>query len=194
MVNSIRIRALRPSEYRETAQRLYYNMRKQDHDEAALLGADNLPYVLVSITLSREVYGAWKGDVLLAVLGVTEQFHFLDGTVARCVWCLGTEDLDRNHRAFVKYGPPILNYLASKYGRLGNFISAGNKKALLWIRRMGAMLLDPVEMGEGVFIPFVIEERSEDKDVWCCGSIDGCHDRDADAPAEPGIQGAGSGL
>ena len=67
MVNSIRIRALRPSEYLETAKRLYYNLREADAREADRLGMKCLAYVFASIWHSKEVYGVWKGHVFLAV-------------------------------------------------------------------------------------------------------------------------------
>lgn len=186
VVNSIRIRALRPSEYIETAKRLFYNLREADAREADLLGMKCLAYVFASILHSKEVYGVWKGHVLLAVTGVSEEFNYPDCDKATCVWCLGTEDLDHHRRDFVRYAPSILSYFTAKYGRLGNFINKENKAALLWIRRMGATFKDPVRIVNGIFLPFVIE-RSERLDVWSDRSLDGCHDSDAGKTAEPTV-------
>lgn len=49
-----------------------------------------------------------------------------------------------------------MNEYISRCHELKNFIGVENEEALTFIKHMGAELLEPVKLGDGMFVPFVI--------------------------------------
>lgn len=69
---------------------------------------------------------------------------------------LGAKELSRHKREMVRYGRKIMDEYLSRGHELKNFIGVENEEALTFIKHMGAELLEPVKLGDGMFVPFVI--------------------------------------
>jgi hypothetical protein len=53
------------------------------------------------------------------------------------VWMLGTDALDRSHRAILRLAPPILTAIERETPRLENIIAVENRRSAAWLRRLG---------------------------------------------------------
>lgn len=147
------IRPVRSEDMKAIAEELYNNLRLADKVEMVQLHKDNLEYVYDSMLFSDKLYQARdKAGNLLCVTGVAG----IECDTGYCVWCLGTKELSRHKRDFVRYGRKLMNEYISRCHELKNFIGVENEEALTFIKHMGAELLEPVKLGDGMFVPFVI--------------------------------------
>lgn len=147
------IRPVRREDYESIAKELYENIRFADQLEMVQLHRDSWQYVLDSMLSSDILYQARdEAGRLLCLTGTAP----IDGDLYSCVWCLGTKELSRHKRDFVAYGKILMKeFLACRHA-LKNYIGIENKEALTWIKHMGAEFMDPIKLGDGVFIPFAI--------------------------------------
>lgn len=147
------IRPIPKDEYQKIAQELWDNLRLADKLEAVQLHKDTWAYAYDSMLDSDALYQARTRDgKLLCVFGTAE---ILEDT-GHCVWCLGTKELTHYKRDMVFLGKIMIHEFLFRFGELKNFIGIENTRALTFITHMGAQLLEPVKMGDGLFVPFVI--------------------------------------
>lgn len=150
--------AVSKNEYKQVAEELFNNMRAEDREEMELMGYHDIEYVLRSMNNSEILYKAVDGEGhLLAVSGVSYSCDFPDD--ARCVWLLGTERIKQHKRELVKIGRAVMKEYLNKYHKLFNLISRDNIPALTYIQHLGAKFFQPVNIGRGVFVPFLVEKR-----------------------------------
>lgn len=150
----VNIREVSKEQYKRIAKELYENIRLADKLEARHLGCDNWEYVYNSMCSSDILYQVTDSSgTLLGITGTAP----ISGNTGYCVWFLGTKKLKRHKRDFATTGKALVKEYLFRKGELKNFISIENKEALTFIKHVGAILLEPVKMGDGVFIPFVIK-------------------------------------
>lgn len=76
-------------------------------------------------------------------------------------WMLGTEDLYRQKRALVTWGPEVLGWIADGLRDLSNIVSAENDRAIRFLRFLGFHVGGPVQVHGGVaFVPFHMKQRA----------------------------------
>lgn len=140
--------------YKEIAKDVYENLRLADKLEARHLGCDRWEYVYDSMRSSDILYQVI--DDSGNILGVTGTAP-ISGDSGFCVWFLGTKKLACHKRDFATTGKALVKEYLFRKGELKNFISVENHEALTFIKHNGATLLDPVKLGDGLFVPFVIK-------------------------------------
>lgn len=147
------IRPVRKEDYEAIAKELYDNLRLADKLEMVQLHKDNWEYPYYSMLYSDVLYQARDKDGnLLCVTGAAA----IECDTGYCVWCLGTKELSRHKRDFVRYGRFIMKEYLTRCGELKNFIGVENEEALTWVKHFGAELKKPIKLGDGMFVPFVI--------------------------------------
>lgn len=147
------IRPVRKEDYEAVAKELYDNLRLADKLEMVQLHKDTWEYPYYSMLYSDVLYQARDKDGnLLCVTGAAA----IECDTGYCVWCLGTKELSRHKREMVRYGRKLMDEYLSRCHELKNFIGVENEEALTFIKHMGAELQEPVKLGDGMFVPFVI--------------------------------------
>lgn len=150
--------AVSQDEYKQVAAELFDNMRAEDKEEMELMEYHSIDYVLGSMNNSEILYKAVDDEGhLLAVSGVSYPCDFPDD--ARCVWLLGTERIKQHKRELVKIGRVVMKEYLNKHHKLFNLISRDNIPALTYIQHLGAKFSQPVSIGRGVFVPFLVEKK-----------------------------------
>ena len=153
----VNIKNVPKEQYKRIAKELYEDMRLADKLEARHLDCDNWEYVYSSMCSSDILYQV--RDTMGNLLGVTGTAP-INGDSGCCVWFLGTKKLALHKRDFATTGKALVKEYLFRKGELKNFISIENQEALTFIKHVGAILLEPIKMGDGVFIPFVNKEVS----------------------------------
>lgn len=136
---------------------LVANMRQQDRDELDAAGADDPEQAVVySCAGSRFCWTARFDGKLACVFGVGTVSH-LAGIGAP--WLLGTDEIRRHQRAFIKHSRPYIEKMLKVYPELYNMVDARNSRAIRWLKRMGFSLAEAQPLGPKnmPFHPFKME-------------------------------------
>lgn len=73
-------------------------------------------------------------------------------------WLLGTTELRRHARLFVKAGPPMVAAMHERFSRLMNYTHADNRVSIAWLSRLGFDFPGEVAyVGEHKLLKFVRE-------------------------------------
>lgn len=150
----VNINTIPKEQYKVIAHDVYDNLRLADKLEAAHLNCDCWEYVYDSMRSSDILYHITdeQGNTL-AVTGTAP----INGESGFCVWFLGTKKTAHHKRDFATTGKALLQEYLLRKGELKNFISVENHEALTFIKHCGARFLEPVKMGDGLFVPFIIK-------------------------------------
>lgn len=62
-------------------------------------------------------------------------------------WMLGTDEVTRNARAFVRLSRPYIAQMLEAFPKLINLVHAPNANAVAWLQRVGFVLQDPIPYG-----------------------------------------------
>lgn len=62
-------------------------------------------------------------------------------------WMLGSTLLDTHRRVLLTEALPMVDYMRSKYPRMENYVYAGSKKSVRWLRRLGFEIHRPIPLG-----------------------------------------------
>lgn len=133
------------------------NLRAADAKEMAACGyvsfGDMLRCFMKAEGLCLLVRGAEKRP--LCLFGLGEDY----GDFGRLVWFMGTDELMAYKREFLHYSALIVTGWLRDFGRLFNAVAVGNRKAVLWLRWLGAEFSSPFEMNRELFMWFWLERR-----------------------------------
>ena len=130
----------------EDVEYLADNLRQQDRDEVlAWSGRSNIAAILhESITMSPLCVAVEKYGRLLCIGGAARRSLLSSvGTP----WMLGTDELSNEGRLFVAHGRRCINELLTVFDGLENYVDARNLKSIVWLRRMGFAVHDPLPYG-----------------------------------------------
>ena len=146
------------------------NLRSADRAELyiATLGLSAIRAIELAVRSSDHTLAARLDGRLVAVFGIRAD-SLLDRTAI--VWALGTREIDRLPRPFIRWSPRALRVLSSALpwaDRLTNSVWSLNTPARRWLAWLGAGFgtpyaaapVPPFQSAETTFIPFTIE-RSE---------------------------------
>lgn len=131
------------------------DMRKADIEEISALRNDihkELEESLMNSSVAIKVLS--PDDKPLCIYGVTE----IKGVEGYLIWCVGTNELMKYKKSFVKMSKHILGNWKKQYGIMYNCVSVDNKKAIAWLKYLGATFSEPFPVGEDdkYFMKFVL--------------------------------------
>jgi hypothetical protein len=88
--------------------------------------------------------------------------HFLVvGGKYHIIWCLGTEEMKRFGKSFVKESEKVIRQWVDDYGTLLNTVATFNKEAIAWLKWLGAEFSPPRTISGVEFVDFVIRKKEE---------------------------------
>ena len=122
-------------------------------DEAELWAASMslpLPVMLRGLKLSTDTWVGLADGVPFCMVGVAP--YSLIGSKG-VPWMVGTVQLDRHAKAFLKACRPVLETILRQFSTLENWVDARNTKAIRWLRWMGFQVEDPQPHG-ALGLPF----------------------------------------
>ena len=95
-----------------------------------------------------------KDNKPLCIYGVTK----IKGIEGHMIWCVGTNEMMKYKKSFVKMSKHILGNWKKQYGTMYNCVSVDNKKAIAWLKYLGANFSKPFPIsGTGKnFMNFVL--------------------------------------
>jgi len=128
------------------------HMRQADVDEVRAAGWDPLPALQDGAANSMLLWTAKDGNTPVAILGMGAPSLLGDVGVP---WFLGTDQVHKHRRAFVRTAPTYLRQMLAFYPRLMNYVHTENRQAILWLRKTGFKLGAAVRAPTGArFYPF----------------------------------------
>lgn len=92
-------------------------------------------------------------NIPLCVFGLS----CMTGEHGRAIWCIGSTELDKYSREFLRYSAMIIGEWLKTHDSLFNYVSIKNKKAIRWLKSLGAQLGAPFLIGKEEFQVFVIK-------------------------------------
>lgn len=84
-----------------------------------------------------------KDNKPLCIYGVTK----IKGIEGHMIWCVGTNEMMKYKKSFVKMSKHILGNWKKQYGTMYNCVSVDNKKAIAWLKYLGANFSEPFPIG-----------------------------------------------
>ncbi|MBQ6481698.1 MAG: hypothetical protein IJI45_11315 [Anaerolineaceae bacterium] len=151
-------------EKKALVKELVENLRDVDRREMECMGFTTLQGAEVSIYETSPVYEARTKDTgkLIAVWGLQILIGKKKNTFI--IWALGTEELNKYRKSFVKESSAIINRWVELYGELRNTVACFNKRAIAWLKWQGAEFSKPRKFNGEDYVDFVIR-RKRDKNV-----------------------------
>lgn len=77
------------------------------------------------------------------------------------LWLYTTEKLKGNEFRFARHSQMVVQDILKEYPEVVGHVKAGHDRSVRWLKWLGAQLGEP----EGLFIPFIIKAKSNDKDI-----------------------------
>lgn len=122
------------------------NMREADVEECTAQGWDAHSGLLLSVHCSQVAYTLVDKDGKpAAILGVAKGIYSDSGAI----WLLGTDAIEKNPTAFLRWSKPVLTRLFEEtgYGFLYNYTHCNNEVHHRWLKWLGFSFLRKVQYG-----------------------------------------------
>lgn len=120
-------------------------MRRADVDEVrAASGKSPREALEFSVDRSNEAYTALFNDVPAAMFGVG-WINIINGIGAP--WLLGTDEVEKNYRHFLRGSKWWIGQLSSRYDILTNVVDDRNTVSKRWLAFLGFTLFEPTVIG-----------------------------------------------
>ena len=138
---------------------LVEEMRDIDRKEIECMGFTTLQGAEVSIYETCPVYEARAKETgkLIAVWGLQVLMGKEKNTFI--IWALGTNELHKYRKSFVKESRAIIDRWVELYGELTNTVACFNKKAIAWLKWQGAEFSKPRRFKDADYVDFVIRRK-----------------------------------
>lgn len=121
------------------------NLREADVNEIkASSGRAPFEAVVLSFLASRDPMVGCVDDVPVCIFGVAEASTISDKASP---WMLGTDDLPKHARAFLRMSRAYVQNLKRQYALLWNYVDARNTYAIRWLGWLGFKIEDPQPFG-----------------------------------------------
>lgn len=147
-------------EKRNLVNELVENIREIDKREIEGLGFSTMRGVEVSIYDTCPVYVArTKEGKLIACWGLEALVGKEKNTYI--IWALATDELRHYEKSFVKESRDLLNRWVDLYGCLENTVATFNKRAIRWLKWLGAEFSQPHKIGDCEYVDFKLTKRKE---------------------------------
>ena len=135
---------------KEHAQELTKGMREMDRLECFSVGADPSKAVESSMASSDVSFTVMtKDDEVMAIFGAGEGDEPF-------IWMLGTNQVDRHAKAFLRHCKKWVQSFAVYYGSVSNWIHVDNLVCIKWLKWCGAEFSEPVKIKGELFRKFKI--------------------------------------
>jgi len=119
---------------------LAQTMRKADVDEVwAAAHRTPLEALQVSVACSSETFAGLADGRVICVFGVASATLL---SVMGIPWMLGSEELPKHARAFLRRNKSYIRWLKSEYKLLANYVDSRHTDAIRWLKWLG-FKLDP---------------------------------------------------
>ena len=139
---------------------LVENMRTVDKQEMEGMGFTTVQGAEVSIYETSPVYVArGKDGKLIACWGLQILMGQKKNTFI--IWALGTDELNKYRKSFVKESSAIINRWVELYGELTNTVACFNKRAIAWLKWQGAEFSEPRKFNGEDYVDFVIRRKRD---------------------------------
>lgn len=139
------------------AKELEENLRDVDRREIEGMGFSVHQGVESSICDDLPVYVGRAADTgaLVCCWGLQEIYcHYI-------IWALGTDEMEHFKRPFVMESKKIIDKWLDKYGCLGNTVACFNRRAIRWLKSLGAEFMPPRKIGIVDYMDFRIVKKEE---------------------------------
>lgn len=121
------------------------NMREADRAEVAASSRRSPEEALMfSFQASRDPLAGCVDDVPICVFGVAELSIVSDRASP---WMLGTDELPKHARAFLRMSRAYVSNLKKQYAFLYNYVDVRNTYAVRWLVWLGFKIEDPQPFG-----------------------------------------------
>ena len=153
------------AEKKKLSRELNENLREIDRREIEGLGFSTLEGVKMSICDTCPVYVARTNEgKLIACWGLQVlDFKRKDGThdYTYLIWALGTDEINHYAKSFVRESKAILDRWLELYGCLENTVACFNKRAIRWLKWMGAEFDEPYKIRKTDYANFKIRRKGK---------------------------------
>ena len=145
-------------EKRLLTKELEQNMREIDRREIEGMGFSTMQGAEVSICDTAPVYvaRAKSGELIccwgLQILMGKEKNTYL-------IWALATDELKKHQKEFVKESKAILERWMELYGCLENTVATFNRRAIRWLKWLGAEFSEPYKIGNTEYVNFKLKRK-----------------------------------
>lgn len=132
-------------------------MRQADRDEVEAVSG-RTPYEALSLSFRKSAvaHTALIGGRPEVMFGAGD-INILAGVGA--VWLLGTDAVERHHRAFLRGSIQWRDQLFERYDVMRNFVDVRNSVSIRWLEWLGATFSDPVMLRGHAFRLFELRSR-----------------------------------
>lgn len=83
------------------------------------------------------------------------------------IWALGTNELERFRKSFMKESTAILSRWVNMYKDLTNTVATKNKKAVAWLKRLGAEFEQPFLYNGVEYVNFHLKKKEDASCAQC---------------------------
>lgn len=135
-------------------QDLVENMREIDRIEVTCFGYSP------SKAVERSVKDS---DVTFTVLSKDQKVMAIFGAGVKeeaFIWLLGTKELDKNPKPFLRHCRKWVSSLVEMYGTVSNWVHADNLECLRWLQWCGAEIGDPILIQGELLRKFNISKKN----------------------------------
>jgi hypothetical protein len=146
------VKVRRPTQ--EDIEILAANLRDQDLAECQAAGhTDMLKVIANGVAMSTMCWAAFVDGRLACIFGVAPHGSML--SERGIPWLLGTSEIKKHRRVFVRLSRPYIDEMLRAYPYLFNAVHARNTVAMRWLKHMGFKLYAAVQVEGGeMFHPF----------------------------------------
>jgi len=135
---------IRPATYSDVL-RIGGNLREADKNEIkASSGRFPEETVMLSFEASRDPLVGCVNDLPVCIFGVAEASLVSDKASP---WLLGTDELPKHARAFLRMSRAWVQNTRKKYAFLENYVDVRNTDAVRWLGWLGFKIEDPQPFG-----------------------------------------------
>lgn len=146
-------------EKKALVKELVENMRQVDKMEMEGMGFTTVQGAEVSIYDTSPVYVARAADTgkLIACWGL--QILMGEEKNTFIIWALGTNEIEKYRKSFAKESRQIVLRWAELYGELTNTVACFNKRAIDWLKWVGAEFSAPRTFNGNEYVDFYIRKK-----------------------------------
>lgn len=148
------------AEKKPLCKELLENLRQIDKQEIEGLGISSKKGVEVSIYETSPVFYARsvEDNKLLMCWGLQILINKEHGNTY-LIWALGTNELKRKKKSFIKESKQIIKRWIEIYGELTNTVAVFNRDSIRWLKWLGADFSEPFMINETEYVNFYLRKK-----------------------------------